>query len=355
MKYLHFFLLFLLTLPLSGQSLITLLHQGQATYYPGDQLDTAYHYAATGDTILLPGGEFVPASGTLEIDKELYIIGVGHRPDSTAHTGNTRIVGNIRLRDNADNGSLEGIYLTGYIIGYPGENIENYAIKRSLIYGRNFISIDLGITGNSSFFINSLFRECIFRQSVRGSSRYSYTDFDNGNKFINNIFSDAIYDWGSGCQFEGNIFFSTAGNLGQVVFQNNIFLTYGNAVIYSRSSAINNRLIFLNNLFVKSQSVVIDSQYHFFVNNAFSQPESTVFIQVTGSFNYYNNDYHLQPTSPGYTLATDGGPVGIYGGQLPAKPSSRPAIPSIIHKQVGARTDSLGRLPIRIRVKAEDY
>ena len=98
MKYLPtIFLLFFLG-NLGAQNLITLIHQGQSTFFEERELGAAVNAAQHGDTILCPGGEFILS---LSIDKRIHILGVGHRPDSTYATGMSRLVGNVSFAEMA--------------------------------------------------------------------------------------------------------------------------------------------------------------------------------------------------------------------------------------------------------------
>lgn len=366
-----FFLLFF-TLGLSAQGLITLLHNGQASFFPGDQLDSAYFASVNGDSILLPGGEFISQNQPLIIDKEIHIIGVGHRPDSLSQIGNTRIIGSVELRENADNGSIESLMITGGI--KVGENtysapygrfqpiVDSYTFKRCFITG-NFIvdSYDERNPGGSGLPRIYYYAEVPYLTMQECILIGDFTANKNcdGTQFVNCIFEGDITRPGNGVVFSHNIFFQKLSDLSSTEFENNIILTPNINSIQGPSAIwwyfTGQRFVFKNNLFVGPLTVIRFYTEHILVNNEFSQAASSIFQNFSGSGFDYNHDYHLQSTSPGYTLSTSGGPVGIYGGQLPYKSNTRPGMPSIISKQVSSRTDSLGRLPVRIRVKAQDY
>jgi hypothetical protein len=80
MKYQIFvFLLLLITLRhVSAQQLIARQNGGTPHFHT--ELDDAVNQAVNGDTLYLPGGYF-PL--TVQIDKELHIVGEGHNPEST--------------------------------------------------------------------------------------------------------------------------------------------------------------------------------------------------------------------------------------------------------------------------------
>ena len=87
----------LLVNSLCGQ-VITLLHQGQSSFYylPGTTLeDVVGLYAQDNDTIVLPGGPIdLDQTGDLFVTKPLVFIGAGVYPSATGVTNRTQIIGN---------------------------------------------------------------------------------------------------------------------------------------------------------------------------------------------------------------------------------------------------------------------
>ncbi|MDR0506901.1 MAG: hypothetical protein LBH32_08835, partial [Dysgonamonadaceae bacterium] len=65
-------------------------------------------------------------------------------------------------------------------------------------------------------------------------------------------------------------------------------------------------------------------------------------------------DYHLQPTSAGKNAGTDGTDVGIYGTAFPFKESKLPSIPHFTVKNISTETNAEGKLPVYIKIEAQD-
>ena len=130
-----FFLLSVLITRLSissnAQNLITVQNGSSVSFYT--TIPAAVTGANNGDTIYIPGGTW--DIGSLTINKELHIIGVGHNPDSAQASSITYISnGVIFLQDGASNGSFQGTQFNGSIQVNPASAIvTNYNISRNNI------------------------------------------------------------------------------------------------------------------------------------------------------------------------------------------------------------------------------
>lgn len=307
---------------LIAQNLITLMHQGQSAFYAERNIGAAYAAAQPGDTILCPGGEFI---FDLTIGKRIHFLGVGHRPDSTYATDMSTLVGNLSVINGGDSASFQGFYLTGNAtIG----DQSHFRLSRCFVEGE--ISL-----GSNSW--NCWIEECI---SLLGASLNGRRHFIRHNIFSSNT------NGGTGCIYANNVFLGTLSmNTNQV--RNNIFYLGSGNIITGSNNVIQ------NNLFVADSSQV--SGTNFILDNLFNQSNSSIFIHHPEPYFDYNHDYHLQPTCPGHTLATDRGQVGIYGGQIPFKNNTHPVQPRVVLKSIQGRSDSLGRLPVRLKVSSEDH
>lgn len=229
MKYRTIQLIILLVLLASAteaQNLIAVQNGGEAEFYTN--LDSAIVHASNGDTVYIPGGTF---SVSVQIDKRLHIIGVGHNPDSTLATGQTRITGNLSLVNEASNGSLMGVYLSGYTTS--GDNISNYLVLRC-----SFNGINLPSSSTNWIFIENIIQyayqfgseyavNCYFYNNIIGAySNYNWAGFAS-SVFKNNIFLVQYEGCGYQClrypikasssNFENNIFISNTHTLQQCV------------------------------------------------------------------------------------------------------------------------------------------
>ncbi len=328
---------------LNGYSQQTFVRQNGTSnvYY---SLSEAFSTAQTGDTIYLPGGAF--NISTLTIDKELHIFGVGHHPDSTSATYATTLSGNLILTTNASNGSITGVYLTGYLrfgTSVSNDDVTQYSITRC-----NMESIELGssasyISGASYITI----RENIVRTYIRGDEAQfvniennliqGHVDYFNGNV----LFRNNTFIGGSGCpSYHIN-------NVTSGTFENNIFMNNGacdNATISAAYSCI-----FENNVFNKAYSFPFGTNIG--SGNYVGIPFAGFFVNATDFTIGYNDNYHI--ATPSTYLGTDGSDAGMYGGFIPFKEGSVPTNPHIMSKNIAPQTTPAGDLNISITVGAQ--
>ncbi len=128
LKQLLIIVLLFSTCTLFAQKKVALQSNGTTTIFAGaNPFTDAYNAAADGDTLYLPGGNLLFPS---TIDKELFIIGAGHYPDSTTATAKTFLNGNLTISQNADNLHLEGIEVGGTINFSNNHKVDSVIIKR---------------------------------------------------------------------------------------------------------------------------------------------------------------------------------------------------------------------------------
>ena len=316
---------------LNAQNLIAVENGGNSTFYTN--LDSAIINAQSGSTVYIPGGSFALNA---PINKLLYIVGVGHHPDSTSATNFSYLIGDFNLNSGSDNGYLTGVYINGSFNIVTA--INNYSVSRCNILAVNF---NVNTITNIAFSENNV-RGVV---SIGGSAN---------NLFSNNIVNGFIINIGPENIFSNNIFMASGscywGCNGPLKFQsslveNNIFIgiTYGLAEC---SNSIFNRNLFIENIGFPNGSNLGS-------NNIVNQIQDSIFISQTGNVFSYTDNYHLKPTCLGKNAGTDGTDVGIYGGLFPWKEGSIPSNPHIQFKNISGSTNSSGALPVNIRVEAQ--
>lgn len=336
MKNLLFILLFS-ALAVNAQK-VALHSTASVQHFNGiNGLVNAYAVANSGDTIYLPGGGFTsPAS----IDKQLYIFGAGHYPDSTQATAKTYINGDINLSENADGFTLEGVEINGQLKFDYQESVNNVVVKyckmtKIDVYGNNtFITPSSNLT-----FINNIIAGEVLLSNGQNVGMFNNIieariTNSSGNLFENNIF---MYSYTGAASY-----YSLNGN--NNVVQNNIFLNVSNKYINGVSNQINN-------------NVFIDSAPQFgttpiFSGNYFGIAQSSIFINQTGFTFDYAHDYHLQ--SPTTYLGVDNTEVGIYGGIHGYKEGVVPSNPHIQLNNISPSTNNSGFLNVHIKGIAQD-
>lgn len=327
-----------------AQNYITVNHNGIPTLYTS--ISAAISGSQNGDHIYLPGGTF---SENITIDKELYIYGSGHYPDSTIATGVTKIIGTATIISGADNGMITGIYINGdFMFGTSDANevVNNYTITRCRISSlklswdpgtgysdsQNIVVEECVIDGSSSVGLDTLtlFEKNIFRGSIFHSRNLTYR---------NNIF---LYSSSSGAALGGA--YSGGENIYYCTFENNII--FDSYLPLSRCENSN----FNNNIFVYDQ--LFPSGTNQGNNNIVNQPADSILVNydLSGSFSY-DHDYHLKSLSPGIGAGTDGFDIGIYGTAEPYKEGAVPSNPHIRSKSISVKNNIIS---VEIEVSAQD-
>jgi hypothetical protein len=337
MKTKLFFIgLFLACTTMQAQMVSVALHKATGTeIFTGvDPFKAAYAASVAGDTIYLSGGSFVAPTS---FDKQLYIYGVGHFPDSTAATTPTSITGNFTLFENADNFYLEGVNLKNNFYTATDADVDAFTLRRTRIDG------NVVIQGTAVNCTNITFIECVF----------------NGSVSLQNTTNSAIFN---------SIFNSIIGSSNANVFKNNLFLFYGAEHIFTtaNNNEISNNIVlnsygtyfvsgngntFKNNLFISTSRYFGTAPT--LINNYIGVPQADIFVSQSGNVFDYTHDYHLQ--DPATYLGADdpATQVGIYGGAFPFKTASVPITPHISKQNISSSTDNSGQLQINITVNAQ--
>jgi len=338
------FLLLAFSISSTAQNLITVQNGNKVQFYTS--LDSAYVHSSDGDTLYIPGGSY-DVSGLI-ITKQLFIIGSGHNPDSTAATNISNLSGNLTIAPGAKGGFLTGFSLCQLYLGDTSINASNYTIERCNIGVITFVK-----NGSSPMASNNLFTENIIGNVDGGESTNNLfqnniigmiSNFSSNNTFNHNIilsvYSTTCAGGASGSP-EGNISGSTIKN--NIIFgtistdtknctiDNNIFSSiYGSITINLINGNVGS-----NNLIVGSGSLFVKYP----VNNHYGFD--------------YSADFHLISTCIGKNAGTGGSDIGIYGGTFPWKDGSLPYNPHIKANSVFGATDVNGNLKVNITVEAQ--
>jgi hypothetical protein len=308
--------------------------------FTSSRLDTIIAHAKDGNSIYLPGGNVI-LYDEIYIDKQLYIYGAGHYPDSSAATQVTFVSGDkIFFRKGGSRSTLTGIYFNDdlYLSKTLADTVSYISITRcnlnQIIFGSGNT---IRNTGNSNIYI----AENVIRSKVYGADA-QYCLFEK------NIFNETINYFTNNCIFQNNIFLYTYSvydpfkDCNGLIVNNNIFRDYHGL---SNSQVYNN--IFTINLVGAPGGTNIGS------GNIGNLALADIFEDFTGSIFSYDADFHLKAGCPGINGGTDGTDIGIYGTLNPYKPSAVPVNPHI-RKVVIATESQNGFLPVEISVAAQD-
>jgi hypothetical protein len=333
-------LLIFVAVGVKAQNLIAVQHVGKPTFYT--KLPDAITGALAGDTVYIPGGSY-PA---IAIGKKLYLIGVGHNPDSTNVTYRT-IIASITLNTGADNGLISGVEAStitinsnltgnifsrcniGEIYGVPGFVFTNFSIVENILgyiilpgtnhsINNNIITGLVYSGGNISPITNCILRNNLFLNP--GVNGQFYTDYTLNTSYCtieNNIFENSSLNYsGSNDVLNNNV------NVGSNGFSGNDSQGSGNFL-----AGVNLSTIF---------------------------PTYSASIVSASADGIYTINFNLPTGSPYKNAGRDGTDIGLYGGVFPWKPGSVPFNPHFQSVKVSPQTDSSGNLKVQITVAAQN-
>ena len=321
-----------------SQQRVILQSNGTATAFGTvNSFVDAYNAAQDGDTIYLPGLEYVCPS---PFNKRLVVFGTGHDPEATSATGRTIITSsNTIVFDPGASGShLEGMYI-GRHVGFRSNNkVDNVTFKRVHING----GISIVGTNPENRSENLLITESVFNgiNGQNASNMRVFNSFSNGglqnlneNSWIaNNIIIDNFYP---------------VSHAYQSHFENNIIITIHSAASYT-GVYFSNGNTFRNNIFNKNPTIQDNNTWE---NNYTNTDPTALFVGYQTPFSY-DADYHLN--SPVDFPGTTGDQAGLFGGYHPFKENALPVTPHILNHTIATSADVEGNLQISISVQAQD-
>lgn len=337
MKNLFLFTILLISASVVSAQKVALHSNSGIQHFVGiNGFTNAYTAAIPGDTIYLPGGGFTSPSN---IDKQLYVFGAGHYPDSTTATLKTFINGSITLNENADGFRLEGVEITGSFYFTNNASVNNVIVKYSKINGQVNIQGNLSNPSNNLIFI-----DCILQGEITLSNGQNVGIF-------NSIIEERVVN-SEGALFENNIFmFNYTGTVAYYningnnnILNNNLFINAGNKI----AGGLSNQ--FYNNLFVHSAPYF--GTFPVLSGNYYGVAHNSIFVNQTGYVFDYAHDYHLQ--NPTIYLGIDNTEVGVFGGTHSYKEGAVPSNPHIQFQNITPTTNTNGFLNIQINAAAQD-
>lgn len=326
--------------------------QGAGAPQVFSSINAALTAAQPNDKVYLSGGAF-QASSALVIDKTLHFFGAGIGADSTAVTGITTVgtqAGNIVLTTAASGSTFTGVIFTPagslvYGTAALDDDPQDIVFERCTFTG----GVQLGISNTNPGLPSSTdFRECIFNFTLNGLPGVVAT--------LDRCILD--HQAGTGAEVSG---FSGGGltlrhcvGLGTRI-GNSAGFTSENSV-YTRTTAPfwqSNGAILVNNLVVSTALVSNMTPGASSTGNVTGVVASSIFINETDNNFTWADDLHLQPTSAGVAMATDGTDVGIHGSATPFKPGGVPFNPHVSSAAIAGSTNANSELPVNITVIAQ--
>lgn len=251
--------------------------------------------------------------GTVTIDKELHIIGLGHNPAD--HNENiVATVATINLTADADNTSISGIKV-GTIQANNVSGIDDIRVSNC--------NISSTIRASNSTGTGWLVEGCYFTYA---SANIYYTDSITDFTLKNNFFrgyldhlddANVVYN----CVFiNSSATFYTFRYCTNLAVANSIFI--GTHASYDGVDVISSTIDGSHNLTYNSTGTTIAVLFGA-DNLDNTNPEFTT-INAGDYYDFYNNDYSLQATSAGHNYGVDGTDIGIYGNAYPFDPNGWP-------------------------------
>jgi hypothetical protein len=300
---------------------------------------TALAAAAPGDTLYIYGS---PNNyGSFTIDKNITIIGSGY--NTRKDVFHKTVFGAITLTGPDRNGvTIDGIYLTNFVISVGVQNYSNITLRNSIISG----SIS-GAAGSSmscgSTFTNWLIENCyIASLGAPGNTSCNpispvTTGFLVKNSFIQSSGGGTQYNMTfTNCQF-GSESSAITGFI-NCVFNNSIFYR----MAFTQNTTNQNNL-FNNCLTYQTQSPSANFDLNSWTGGASGSAINCIINQnplwvTIPSYLFFNNstpgirngwDPALQGGSPAANAGADNTDIGLTGGSVPYNPLAEPGIPVI--------------------------
>lgn len=318
----------LLCSTLVAQDVITVMHNGQPTfYYPAandhNAITIAANNAQAGDTILL-AGVLYNLGANVVINKKLVIIGAGGHPDSTITSGRTRITrtGSTQkfwFEAGSSFSELHGLHFEGdnqvtFTTANAADGIRIKHCRANAIVLRNS-------TNAASTTTNMTIEHCMI----------GWVDFGfapGTNRVINSIVG-GVSNGTSGSLVENCVLLNFNQNVANgnnsVTYRSNVFNRQTGTTAYTinePSTFQNNRWVLQSGSSLNFGNVVLSEQ-----NNGHVTTLAQAFTSATVDYATwdYPMDHHVVPAfqTAGY-LGTQ---VGIYGGSNPWKDGMLPFNP----------------------------
>lgn len=324
--------------------------QGAGAPLVFSSINAALAAAQPNDKVYLSGGTHLSATD-LTIDKPLHFLGAGIGSDSTTATGVTILstaAGNITLTTTSTGSSFTGIIFSPTGIMQYGTSAADDD-PRDLIFERCMFTKAVNVAfsnTNPALPSSTDFKECVF-----------FSNFNGGVGTVATLERCIIdHNVGTGASVSGFtggltlrhcvVLEARIGNSTGLVSENSIY-TRTTAPFWQSNGAI------LTNNLVVSSTLVSNMTASSATGNQLGVAQSSIFISETDNNFTWSDDLHLQATSIGVGMATDGSDVGIYGSPTPFKSAAVPFNPHFSAVSVANSTNGNSQLPVNITVIAQ--
>ncbi len=319
-------------------------------------INAALAVAQPNDKLYFSGGGFNTV-GALTIAMPLHFIGAGIGPDSAAVTSTTTIsttnvgnTGSIIFTAAASGSTFTGVRFAPYFyIEYGTSDADDDATGMVFEHCVFDTRIYTNYSGSNASGSSTVYNECVFHGALYGQTGGTATltrcilDLQLGTGAEVSGFD------GGGLTMRHCIGLGTrVGNCGNCTIEDCIF-TRGSAPFWQSGGAV-----LTNNLCV-SDALTSNMTAGAAVGNVLNVPVSDIFISEDNTDFEWTDDMHLQSTSAGVGMATDGTDVGVYGTSSPWKEGAAPFNPHFREAAIAPATNANGDLPVNIRVAAQTH
>lgn len=316
-------------------------------------VNAAIAAAQPDDRLYFSGGTFSDTNIVVTIP--LHFIGAGISPDSSAVTGTTTIAtpnnsnDYIAITTGASGSTFTGIRFNADNYFYFGlddatDDPTDLVFERCVFDDRVYT-----VNGSSIGASSATFNECVFHSLLNGQTGVTATltrcilDYQAGTGAEVSGFD------GGGLTMRHCIGLGTrVGDSGNSTIENCVF-TRTSAPFWQSSGSI-----LTNNLLV-SAGLVSNMTPGANSGNILGVAVTDIFVSEDNTDFEWTDDMHLQPTSVGVGMATDGSDVGVYGSTTPWKEGSAPFNPHFRAASIAPATNANGDLPVNIRVAAQTH
>lgn len=324
-----------------AEGLTATLQQGETmtAFYGVNAFVDAYNAAEDGAVITLSEGQFNDVSS---IEKSITVI--GNMAFDVEGYEKTYLANDRNVTINADNVTLEGIYWSSSYILFLG-NISNCHIRRCRIGGR------LDYVKNTVH-TNTLIDQCVINCEAAMSTSRNYClknstikNFGNRNSsehiaYITNCYICYFAQYSNSSSSQPYAIYKNC-----VLGMNMNYNTNSSLYLYSPSEFYNNYFYRITSY---SNNYTNYTYKEYFNNGCLNNGNTNSGDKSAYVSNHYTGNYIINSFNQ---TGDDGTPIGITGG---SGFSPYPSIPRITSKQIDSRTDSQGKLNVKITVSTEE-
>lgn len=354
-----FFLLFILSVGLQAQSIIT-VNNNPNSLADHSTFQAAVDAASSGDIIMVYGS--ATSYGHDTIDKPLAIIGPGYfltaNPNTQVNPTSAKFSG-LYIGAGASGTMVTGLEFYGTSVFSAGVKIE---LVNNIIISRNYIKSNsdgydaLRIYNSSNIQVNQNYIDNNYSYNTSSSSYTNSHDAEgiaiigsNGINIKNNIIEASLsplyISGASSCIFNNNIFrainYLNTTNYGSRLFVNNS--TFENNILINTYTTNGSNYSAQNN-------ICTHTTFGTSSGNQSNVAENTIFVGAAG--NSPDGRWQLSTTSPALGTGLNGVDCGIFGGTDPYILSGIPFVPNIYELNMPNSGTSGGGINVNVKIKA---